>query len=226
MRHCEVIMINTEDIGNVLSETELFAALPEAYKQKMLGAKDTGIIYYSAGETVYSTEKFSRALGIVLDGSVCIYRSGEGKEVLLNKLSRGGVFGAASLFGADENYVTVIIAKTSSSVLFFSYEVCLAAVCECPEFSLAYIRFLSGRIRFLNKRIASFASSGAEEKVVKYLLENNGTVSISMKQFASVLNIGRASLYRVLDELEEKGLITKNGKTVTVTDTENLKQLY
>ncbi len=46
-----------------------------------------------------------------------------------------------------------------------------------------------------------------------------------MKQLASFLGIGRASLYRMIDSFTENGLIEKDGKEIIIKNPEALKKL-
>ena len=86
-------------------------------------------------------------------------------------------------------------------------------------FSLFYHHFYS------SSKIEFFTSESAEKKVVGYILslpydkENKHVkLDIKMSKLAQNLDIGRASLYRAFDSLEEKGFIKKeNAQLVTGT---------
>ena len=68
-------------------------------------------------------------------------------------------------------------------------------------------------------------SPSALQKLASYLLKDEGRIALSRVQLASALGIGRASLYRALDELTDKGYISSDGKNVTVIDREGLMSL-
>ncbi|MBQ3888454.1 MAG: Crp/Fnr family transcriptional regulator, partial [Clostridia bacterium] len=99
---------------------------------------------------------------------------------------------------------------------------------EEPRLAENYIRLLSARIHFLSEKITTLTRSGS--KLQQYLLneyrlhgqENRVTLSYNMAELARVLGIGRTTLYRELSDLEEAGIIKKNGKTVTVLKLEEL----
>jgi CRP-like cAMP-binding protein len=94
-----------------------------------------------------------------------------------------------------------------------------------PSFALDYVAFLSGKIRFLNERLSELSAPSALQKLSSYLLKDDGRIALSKVQLASALGIGRASLYRALDDLTEKGYISSDGKSVTVIDREGLMSL-
>ena len=254
--------------------------LPEEERQKLaLTAADNARVF-SAGELIYSPAEFRKALGLVIYGSVNVTRRGD-KTVLLNRLTDGGIFGAAALFGdstpatvsissddstasasgiypldstpADgsihpsdstpatvsvqpgntkpsRSFATEIRAVTPVTVWFVEGETVREYVRKYPDFAEAYIIFLSERIRFLNARIVDFTAQCADAKLAGYLLrrisEGSAFISrVNMSAVARSLDIGRASLYRSLDNLEEKGLIRKAENTVEVVDPEGLRLL-
>ena len=84
------------------------------------------------------------------------------------------------------------------------------------KIALNYIRFLSGRIQFLNRKIDSFTAPDAEQALLSYLGQKpQGRVEgISMVKLCEILNIGRTSLYRVMQQLEDSGKIKREGKTI------------
>ena len=89
---------------------------------------------------------------------------------------------------------------------------------EEPVLRRNYLRYLSGRIRFLSGRLQSVTQAGAEGKLARYLLANavDGAVNISATDLARQLGLSRASLYRAFDALEQANLIRRTGKTIEV----------
>ena len=100
---------------------------------------------------------------------------------------------------------------------------CEALLRDNPDFSMAYIRFLSDRIRFLNKRLAELSAPAVEQRLAKYLSECDGRVSPNMVALASSLGIGRASLYRMLDDFIRRGLIRKENHDILILDPDGIK---
>ena len=180
-------------------------------------------VRFAKGETIYSRDRFRRALGVVLEGSVRVYRAGEdGRRVLMNRLEAGGVFGAAALYGECTEYVTEIEAAVRAQVGFLAQEQVTALMRRDFRAAENYIRFLSDRIRFLNRKIANFTNGPNGNRLYRYLLEHrqpDGLVNIpvSMVELAQSLNIGRSSLYRSLDALESEGWIHREGKSIRIT---------
>lgn len=172
---------------------------------------------YDSGDVIYQPDNFNNCLGLIKTGCAVVERNG----VRLNLLKEGSIFGAATLFGSDNEYVTSVTAKTQCEVLFLSQEEVTEILRNDSELAIVYISFLSDKIRFLNKKIAAFTSGSAENKLIYYLAEiSRGEMpeTITYKELASALNIGRASLYRAIDSLSEKGFIQKDGKVIKIVD--------
>ena len=143
----------------------------------------------------------------------------ERDQVLLNQLSAGECFGVAALFVQREQYVTTVRARTDCKVLFLSLEA-MQRLLENPQVSLNYIRFLSDRIQFLNRRIASFTAPNAEQTLLSFLRQQpqQRCEGVSMVKLSEVLNIGRTSLYRVVQQLEQNGVIKREGRVIQLME--------
>lgn len=188
------------------------------------------IRYFLPGETVYDTKSFERAVGIVLSGKVSLQKKSEGKIVLLGQTEEGGLFGAAALFGAEETYVTYIRAVEKTTILFLQEKLLEELFLRYPEMAMSYIRFLSERIRLLNKKIDRYVLQSPEGKVAAYLLGQSGgkeemKLSITISDLAKTLSISRAALYRTLETMEKEKLFLRSGKNITKMDRERLEAL-
>jgi CRP-like cAMP-binding protein len=170
---------------------------------------------FRRGDVIYSTTQFRRAVGVVTSGTVRVFRHG----AVLNRLECGGVFGVAALYGEEEEYVTEVRAASACEVQFFSQELLDRWMREDFRLAENYIRFLSDRIRFLNRRIAAFTGGAADERLLAFLrgrADKDGvvTLSMSMTELSRALDIGRSSLYRSLELLEQDGTIRRQGKQI------------
>ena len=76
----------------------------------------------------------------------------------------------------------------------------------------------------MNDRIAALTAGDAQQKLAVYLL-NSGGAECSMTELSQSLNIGRASLYRALEEMENRGLILRGKKSVSILDPDGIKML-
>lgn len=175
------------------------------------------------GQVIYTPSDFRRSLGILLSGSVQVTKG----DLIVNVLRAGEVFGAAALFNRCEGYVTTLTARSACRVVFFPQELVQRLIRSDAGVSLAYITYLSGRIHFLNGKIEGLIAGSARQKLGQYLLramDEQGRVCTSATEMARRLNLGRASLYRAFEALEGQGAICRQGKVITVLDTEKLHE--
>ena len=97
------------------------------------------------------------------------------------------------------------------------------------DFAMNYVRFLGSRIRFLNRKISLLANTSSESSLIGYLLNaasrfgEEFRLEVSYSQLARNLNMGRSSLYRALDDLEERNIIRRSGRNITLVNYEALK---
>lgn len=193
-----------------------------------LGHKGLSERSYAKGDIIFDPAHFQRALGVVLSGRVKAFKP-KGEQVLpLRVFQEGDVFGAAALFGSEE-YVTCLKADTDCRVLFLSQALVADLIGQDGRAAMNYVRFLSDRIRFLNQKIDSFTAGSAENRLARYLLslsleEGKGVVPCSLSELAKTLDIGRASLYRALDSLEQSGIIGRAGHHITILDRDQLTE--
>lgn len=134
--------------------------------------------------------------------------------MLLSYFTRGSVFGAAALFGDNKEYISRIQAVSDCTVQFIEQER-LAEIFKLDEqVAVNYISFLSSKIRFLNGKLSVMMQEGAQGKLYAYLYKlGDEGYSGKMTQLAKNLCIGRTSLYRSLENLEQNNLIVrKDGK--------------
>jgi len=168
---------------------------------------------------------------IIVSGKLGIYHCEDGKNLLLNTLLAGEAFGYASLYSPDDDRYTVIKAITPTEVMFISGEDVEKLILMDGNIALGIIKELTGKIRFLNRKLDSFVSSDLKHRLMKYIRSlpyTNGRAVIpeSMSALARRLGVGRASLYRLMSELICEGIIERNGNEIILKEktTNNIKQ--
>lgn len=174
---------------------------------------------FSRGETICDPATAERALGIVLEGRAEAVAPTRERAVLA-AFGPGDTFGAAALFGG-EGYVSRIRAVTGCTVLLLPEALLRQWFARCPRMAVNYIAFLSGRVRFLNGKIAIFTQDSAQHRLYRWLRANCDETGclpekLSMTKLAATLSMGRTSLYRAMEELEEAKLIVRDGKRIEV----------
>lgn len=220
-------VFNPEDF-ELIMRTELFRGTAEGSLQRILNVSGYELGQYRKDDIIYSPTDFKSSLGIILEGSLRVTKeNADGKEIVMSTLYRGNMFGAAALFNGEHEYQTKITAVEDSRIIFFSQRIIMRLIEREPKIAENYIRYLSERIVFLNKKIYFLTSGTAEQRLSSFLLNNlskhdYSKLPMSMTDIASSLNISRASLYRALDTIVDSGAIEKNGKQMRIADEDKL----
>lgn len=170
-------------------------------------------------ELICGPDTARHALGLVLEGRAQAVAA-DREQTVLSAFGPGDCFGAAALFGGG-GYVSCIRAETACRVLLLEEERLRRWFSTCPQMAVNYVTFLSGRVRFLNGKIAILAQDSARQRLYRWLRANCDGAGrlpekLSMTRLAGTLSMGRTSLYRALEELEQAGLIVRSGKRIEV----------
>ena len=215
----------------LVSKTELFRGSPPRVLTRILAVSDCTAAEYEKNEVVYDKTNFYRSLGIVLEGRLRVTKENADKRpIVMSTLQRGAIFGAAALFNSEPEYATKITAIERSRVLFLPQRLVKRMIEREPDIAENYIRYLSERILFLNRKIYFLTAGTAEQRLAGFLLDNLAVgefseMPMTMHRLADALNMSRASLYRAFDELTASGAVSKQGKLVCINNAELLKNL-
>ncbi len=193
---------------------------------KGLNDNDTALIFsalkkpkiISKGEQLY----IGGIIGIILSGTATVRRCNDiGDSITIRTMSSGELFGAASVFGVWKDGKSSIIANERCEVLYIGEQELVSLIKQYPQISINYIEYLSGKIRFLNRKLDAFVAKSTEKRLYEYLLsqsDSNGNINLSfgMAELARRLKVGRTSIYRDIESLESKGLINREGHSFKI----------
>ena len=168
---------------------------------------------YKKGQVIYCRETFENSIGVLLSGKAKATTATN--DGLLTRFGKGDVFGVAAVFGAKEEYISTIVAESDCVVQFIEQDVLTMLFEKYPVISVNYIAFLSSKIRFLNEKLSIMMQDRAQARLYEYLLKNDG-YSGKMTALANILCMGRTSLYRRVEALEQKQLIVRDDGKIKV----------
>ncbi|MBQ8738088.1 MAG: Crp/Fnr family transcriptional regulator [Clostridia bacterium] len=208
-----------EKISEILSNTFLFKGISKSDIESCCSFEGYEVIKYSKNDIMLCA-KSQKRIGIIIEGRATIISGDDG--VIIKKLSSNDIYGVAILFDEPE-YLTKVIATSTCTVLTISREFVQKCIEYNHKIALNYIEYLANKISFLNNKISAYTAKSAENKLYSYLLqlprnENVITLKTDFSAIAKMIGIGRASLYRAFDKLEESGLIVKNKKEIILCE--------
>ncbi len=198
-----------------LKSTRIFKDADEKVLASVLNTYGKSVSY-SKNDIVFSKENYSPVVCIIIKGEARVSKG----DTVISHLKDGEIFGAAFLYNQSYEFENTVTALTPLKVVIIEKSG-IDELIKCDSsISFNYISYLSERIGFLNSKIEGYTKPSAEEKLMLYLKKNadmnNGKceISVSMTELSHVLQISRASLYRVIETLENQGKICRDGKKI------------
>ena len=216
-------MLSRSEQTTLLSHP-LFEKVPSEWILESLKSTVDCVATFKSDEPLPSCDR----VGLVLSGKATVHTTDPSRRALIRILSKGDIFGLAGIF-SDEPEMSKIYANGECRCVFLSRESMLHLLEKSDVFRQNYIGFLSNRIRFLNRKIAYLTAGSAERRLALYLLSfetHEVELSDSIRSLSDLLNLGRASLYRAFDKLCEDGYLLKEGKKITILNSEAMLHAY
>ena len=138
-------MFSNGEITELLKKHPIFSPLSSEKLKEIVFDPRCKTVSALQGEKISSG---GCGLSLITSGSVLVFRRGGGQPVLIQRLEKGRVFGAASLFCEESEDVTELKAETDAAVFFIPIALITKLIEADSNFAVAYIAFLSGKIRF------------------------------------------------------------------------------
>ena len=205
----KILAKNDESLKSVLHDTALFKNLSEEEIQRCLACSKAESIYYEKGEMVFSEEDHPACLPMLISGSVTLgmdYSDGK-RNIIAIFENKGDVFGHELILIGESKYGMYAQAQAKSHILMMAQK------------SLN-----------LNERLEVMSCGTLRQKIAKMILFSIGdkssmSVSMSRQEMADFLNAARPSLSRELMRMQNDGLITVEGRKITVKDRNALEEI-
>ena len=224
--------INLDDSLSLLLSLKLFEGVSAKLMRSAIAEGYIEAWEYDSGEEIFSpADKRKRAV-IFLSGKAEVYSADEGRSLLLRTFEKGQIVGVSNLFSSDD-FSSRVIAVKKCAVLEISPEN-FGKILESDKTAMYnFLEFLSGKIRFLNRKIVTLTAGSAERRLAYFLdtsipegKDDTTEITVQMNSLCEMLNLGRASLYRAADRLCEEGFIERIGKTIRIINRKGMMDKY
>ena len=210
-----------------MSQITLFTDILSEEQERMrvcFQAKET---IFQNGETIMEYSHSMNKIGLILSGRAVLYCCDEaGNQYLIDELKKDAVFGEPFLLPADSQHYYVN-AGEETKVMFIDYEHVIKR-CEnaCHHHSqmvsnLLQMTALQSRQQM--NRIYVLSRSTTREKLLAYLNSlsaethsKNIRVPMSYTALAQYLSVDRSAMTRELKNLENEGILKKDGRILTL----------
>ena len=170
------------------------------------------------GNIIFHEGDVCESIGIIISGKIDIVSySFQGKELLINSLKAGDIFGNNLLFSSSPIYKGDVIAKEKCVVAFINKENLVYLLQNNFEFLDLYLQAQSDKAKLLTARIQLLSFPNAEERLFYYASRNHNIIEFkNVTTLAATLGVQRETLSRLLTNLVERHLIKKEKGKITV----------
>ena len=225
-----MILETRHSIAEILSRQPLFRGLSEIeLAQISVGCREFRV---KKNEVLFHKGDIPEGMHVVVMGQMKLaLPSSQGVEKIVYLSGPGSTFGEAVVF-LDKPYPVSAQAMTESLILLVSKRVMLDAMDANPMLWRKMLASLSARLHELLGDMESCTLRTSMQRVVCFLIQSapsdeaavfDVVLQSSKQNIASQLNLAPETFSRVLGHLSEKGLIQVKGRTITVTDRQNLR---
>ena len=183
---------------------------------------------YTKGQMILLEDDLGQTFFVIGGGSVKITRlSDDGREVILAMLGESDFFGEMSLLDGAGRSANVVSLE-ASEVLTLARNDFLEILHEYPKISISLLEELTQRIRKSDQQIESLSLSDVEQRIGITLIRlaeelgtiKQGNVKINnlpyQQDVANMAGTSRETVSRTYKLLEEKGLLTREGRKLTI----------
>lgn len=207
-----------------LRTLQLFQGLPEETIQDL--ARLATMKSVPRNRAIVRAGERSDYLYFVLTGSLKVISSDEeGREVILNILGQGELFGEMGIFNEQPRSASVVSIVPTDLILLAKNDV-RTLMQQNFEIAWRMMANLADRLRSADRRIESLALMDVYGRVARVLIETSGEVDgqtllasrISKQDIAKMVGASREMVSRVMKDLTARGLIEETTSGIVLRE--------
>jgi CRP/FNR family cyclic AMP-dependent transcriptional regulator len=219
-------------IRSLLREHILLRHLPEDELDKL--GKLAKVKSFASGQTIFMKGDKARGMMVVLDGGVRIGASSpEGKEVVLNTIHPGEVFGEIALIDGVERTADAVTMEPTE-LLILDRKDFLPYLEKHPDISIRLLQLMCKRIRTTSEQLEDFSFLDLRRRIAKRLLylantdyaetDDDGKIVIKITQqdLSAMMGTTREAVNKQLRIMIDEGLVEQQRGSITLHSLEQL----
>lgn len=181
------------------------------------------IIYkeYNSNDLIFNEQTKCNMLAILIKGEVLISTiTSNEKEEIFNTIYEGDAFGDILVFSSSHKYLGNVIATKKTKVAFIDRKALIEVFTKNPNLLEQYLKHIADKSIAIKLQAKLLSHKNIEDRIMYYLstkADDNNTIYIkSVTDLSKVLSLPRPSVSRSLSNLEDKGIIKRNGKYIFI----------
>jgi len=221
------------DIPLMLSKIPLFQELsPPQLRRLASGTHEKRLV---KGEMLFKKGDEATGFYVVLYGQIKLaFPSAQGAEKVVDIIGPKQSFGEAVMF-MNRPFPVFAQALSDTLLLHLSKSIVFDMLRDDVTFARAMLAGLSMRLHSLVHDVESYSLRSGTQRVLGYILQHCPTdsrdkeVTITLETskviLASLLNLTPETLSRIFTELSQSGLLSINGRKITIHQLQQLRAL-
>lgn len=214
---------------DTLLRLPLFQGLSQEDFTSILGKVKLHFVKYKPGEVIAQANTPCNMLIFLLKGEMNIETTPESKLfTYIETFTEPYLTEPESLFGMYPQFKASYVAKTNVSVMTVDKTFILKELLKYNVFRLNYVNNLSNRAQAAYNRLWESTASGTRNKIIHFFLnhaerqEGEKTVVIKMEDLAEIIDDTRLNVSRVLNDMQEEGLVQLKRKIIYIPELSKL----
>ena len=201
----------------LIEETPLFAGLNAAALRTLRSR--TVERRFAADEVLFVAGAPLRGLFVILEGSVRVVRTRDGRQHVIHLEGPGGTLGEVPLY-AGGGYPATAVAATETRCAVIGRETLATMMVDDPQLSWRLLERLASRVRGLVERVDALATQDVAARLAAHLLATAevvggrqvATLRGTQSELAEELGTVREVVVRHLRALQESRVIRQVGR--------------
>jgi CRP/FNR family transcriptional regulator len=225
--------VSTLEVARLLRWVDILEPLPAEELEKL--SFRISEVRSEEGQLFYTPTHASSVLFLLLEGRVRIYKMVGERELTLDVLESGTMFGEAALVGEPEGSYAEILEP--SRIAFLSVNVLRQTIRNNPEVGLKIAELLVRRLQLYADKIADLTLKEIPARLASllvWLAEIEGTViagsylvpsRYTHEQIGAMIGAKRVAVTRAMSKLRKDGVIEADRKHILIKDREALQRI-
>lgn len=193
------------------------------------------IVTFGEGEKIIEENQHVQGIYCLLEGAAKIIRHDtQNKEKIVSLAKEGDILGLRSVIH-NRDFSSTAIALIESSFCFIPKEYIAQIIEKCPSVNLKIMISLCKEINEIEEKITSIIHKNVISRIAEILLilfRNYGIdqnrylkIMLSWDDIASMANVTKNTLTKVLNEFKQKNMIAVSEKKIQIFNHHSLEEL-
>ena len=220
--------VTVVDKSAALKLTALFGSLEGQALHAL--AERAAEIKLARGQILFTEGEEARGLYVIVEGSVRAYReSVEGREQVIHVENAGSTFAEVPVFDGGK-YPSSVAGEQDSVLLFIGKSDVQRLCLDYPQIAISALGLLASRLRKCAALVEDLSLHEVDQRLARFLIaeacrcgertlnEVTFEMSLTNQQVAARIGSVREVVSRAMARLQRNGLISVEGRRVTVPD--------